>query len=79
MTLGFSLHYAPTPCRQDPRSTEIQTSELPKIPLLAFTRDNPFRDSGVRVTKGFGLHSRLTNPDFRNDPTAQLTTINGSR
>jgi hypothetical protein len=29
-----------------------------------FTLDYPFRDSGFRVTKDFGLHSKLTGPEF---------------
>jgi hypothetical protein len=41
------------------RNTEMT---FPKI--LKFILDYSFRDSRVRVTKGFGLHSGLTNPKF---------------
>jgi hypothetical protein len=34
------------------------------FPTFDFTLDNPFHDSGVRVTKDFGMCSKLTNPEF---------------
>jgi hypothetical protein len=33
------------------------------FPPFNFTLDDSFHDSGVRVTKGFGLRSKLTNPE----------------
>jgi hypothetical protein len=41
------------------RNAEMLIPEIPK-----FILDYYFRDSEVRVTKGFGLHSELTNPEF---------------
>jgi hypothetical protein len=57
----------------------MSNSEIlkPKFLLLAFTRDNPLRASGVRATKGFVHTSDLQLPKCRNDLDGLTVTING--
>jgi hypothetical protein len=49
---------------QGSRSFVIEISVCRTLKYQNFTLSNPFRDSGFRVTKDFGLHSELTDPEF---------------
>jgi hypothetical protein len=55
---GFSMQRPLAPCHQD---FWYSNPELPKSQNSSL--NNSFRDSGVRVTKDFGLHSGLTNSE----------------
>jgi hypothetical protein len=46
----------------DPLSSKFLVCRTPKY--QNFTLSNPFRDLGFRVTKDFGLHSELTDPEI---------------